>query len=229
MKKCGIYSITCQANGKIYIGSSAYIQKRWSYHRCQLRLNSHANPHLQSAWNLYGEAQFQFQVLELCDVSVLQTKEEYYIKQYNSIDPSAGFNLTLVGERLVFSDESRKRMSDSQRGKRLSEETKIKIGKAGIGRKPTDETRRKISVAKQNVSQETRDKLRIANSGKKHSEATKEKLRTFNTGRKLSPETRAKMSASRMGRIVSEETRRKISNTEKATKAKRKEAENVGG
>ena len=64
---CGVYKITNTINGLFYIGSTGQtFRKRWYQHRYQLRNKEHGNPHLQNAWNLYGEDKFEFSVLQVC-------------------------------------------------------------------------------------------------------------------------------------------------------------------
>ena len=52
---CGIYKITNLKNNKGYIGQSTDIKTRWINHKRELRNNIHRNPHLQNAFNKYGE------------------------------------------------------------------------------------------------------------------------------------------------------------------------------
>jgi group I intron endonuclease len=59
----GIYQILNKVNGKSYVGSAVNIKKRWAVHRHTLRNNKNS-PHLQKAWNKYGEESFEFNVLE---------------------------------------------------------------------------------------------------------------------------------------------------------------------
>jgi hypothetical protein len=56
--RSGIYAIRCLANGKVYVGSSAGIDARWSEHRYDLNAGRHHSPHLQNAWVKYGAAGF---------------------------------------------------------------------------------------------------------------------------------------------------------------------------
>ncbi len=60
----GIYWIRNKINGKRIIGSSNNIRQRWYRHKSVLRYNKHENPHLQNAWNKYGEEGFVLEVLE---------------------------------------------------------------------------------------------------------------------------------------------------------------------
>ncbi len=69
------------------------------------------------------------------------------------------------------SEESRRKMSEAQKGKRLSEETRKKLSDAHIGRKLSEETRRKMSESRR---------------GKHHSEETRRKMsETKRTRREL--------------------------------------------
>ena len=70
----GIYKIINKINGKYYVGSSIDIYQRWRNHKSQLKRNIHKNPHLQNAWNKYGENNFQF-IIEK-EVSLNQLLEE---------------------------------------------------------------------------------------------------------------------------------------------------------
>ena len=44
---------------------------RWDCHKAQLRGNYHDNPHLQNSWNKYGEENFKFEILEICNIEGL--------------------------------------------------------------------------------------------------------------------------------------------------------------
>lgn len=93
---CGIYSITNIISKKIYIGQSANIKSRWVKHKTALRENTHANKHLQSSWNKYGESAFVFNIIEECEVNMLNERETYWIKYYDSVNK--GYNLNYGGD-----------------------------------------------------------------------------------------------------------------------------------
>lgn len=78
-KICGIYCIENLINHKKYIGSSINIYQRWSNHKSDLRGNRHHNNHLQDAWNKYGENNFKFSIIELCDEAEIKEREQYYL------------------------------------------------------------------------------------------------------------------------------------------------------
>ena len=63
-----------------------------------------------------------------------------------------------------------------------SEETKKKMSLSNKGKKRSEETRKKIAEAKKNMSSETRKKLSEANKGKKLSEETRNKMSTARKG-----------------------------------------------
>lgn len=80
------------------------------------------------------------------------------------------------------SEETRRKISESNKGRVVSEETRRKIGESNSGKIRTEETKKKLSEARKRrppPSEETRRKISEASKGKTHtvSEATKEKLR----------------------------------------------------
>ena len=96
------------------------------------------------------------------------------------------------------SDETRRKLSEANKGKTLSEEHRRKISESSKGHAVTDETRRK---------------LREANKGKTPSEETRRKLHEALKGRTRTEETRRK---------ISEETRKKLREAAKRRWAKKK-------
>lgn len=89
----GIYKITCTANGKVYIGSTTDMRKRWRAHRSDLRNNKHHNRHLQGAWNKYGNQFFEFEVLETVTIADhLHEREQHWLDHYQAYNPDNGYN-----------------------------------------------------------------------------------------------------------------------------------------
>lgn len=91
----GIYKITNKVNGKIYIGQTYDVVSRWIHHKSDLNHNRHHNIHLQKAWNMYGQENFDFEIIERCSVDQLNTREEFWIHQYDSYN--SGYNLDCGG------------------------------------------------------------------------------------------------------------------------------------
>ena len=118
LKVSGIYCIENISNHKTYIGSSKNIYQRLLKHFALLRHNKHENPHLQSAWNKYGEDSFRWYILELCDNSELAKLEQQCIDLFG-----AEYNITRIVERNILSKESRIKQGNTRR--RLHEEGKL--------------------------------------------------------------------------------------------------------
>lgn len=108
------------------------------------------------------------------------------------------------------SEERKEKIRRAKLGKKrvpLSEEHKKKISLSNIGRTVSEETRQKMRQRR--ASEETREKLR----NKRHSEESKEKMRIAALGKKSSEETRQKMRQAKLGKKrgqLSEEHKKKI-------------------
>lgn len=134
--KSGIYAILNIKNNKIYIGQSKNVKARINRHKSELKHNKHKNIYLQREINKYGFENFEFNIIEYCNVEELDEKEKNYIKQYNSTDNQFGFNLTDGGENTKWNDEARKRRSgkgNPQYGKHLSKKHLEAVRIANLG------------------------------------------------------------------------------------------------
>lgn len=111
----GIYAIRNKINGKVYVGSSKSVHYRWGQsHRPFLRKGDHPNDHLQHSWSKYGEDNFEFEVIEECDESLLAEREEHWIEHHKSWNRQFGYNLNRIVEgRVVVSEETRRKMKIS--------------------------------------------------------------------------------------------------------------------
>lgn len=88
---CGIYKITNNINGKVYIGQSIRIEERWADH-----LTANDDWQIHQAIKKYGANNFTFEVIEECPQEDLDDREMYWISYYNSF--KKGYNMTLGGE-----------------------------------------------------------------------------------------------------------------------------------
>jgi|688.fasta_scaffold269909_2 group I intron endonuclease len=95
---CGIYRIYNNENNKSYIGSSINLKNREYKHFWLLSKKIHDNIHLQKSFTKYGKDSFVFEILELCEESLLFERENYYIKIYDSCNQTFGYNKAEVNE-----------------------------------------------------------------------------------------------------------------------------------
>lgn len=87
----GIYIIRCKPTGKVYVGSSLDIYRRWYLHKSALRHGRHHSLKLQRAWNKYGEDAFEFEIAEEVIDGLLPVYEQVYINSHNS--KANGYNI----------------------------------------------------------------------------------------------------------------------------------------
>jgi group I intron endonuclease len=215
-RKIGIYAITNLANNKRIIGKSVNIEKRWDAYRCDLRKNKHQNSHLQHAWNIYGEDNFRFDILYLCSKEELNQEEIRCILEFQTMDRDLGYNINEGGDNRVFSEETKRKMSEAKKGnkhwifgKHHAKNTIAKLRESKLGNKNpmfggnfSEEHKRKISES------ETGDKH--WNFGRNLSEETKQKISKGNKGKHQTLETKQKISQKLKGSHRSEETKQKI-------------------
>lgn len=172
-KIIGIYKITNKINGKIYIGQSKNIYKRWFSHKETRKREKYKNVLLYKAMNKYGIENFDFEIIEICDEELLNEKEIFYIEKYGSFShgKNKGYNQTLGGGGgygFVFSEERLQKARDAATGKnngmygkKHSKESKLKMREKRLNKKLSDSAKQKIGEANKNkiVSEETRKKL----------------------------------------------------------------------
>lgn len=80
LELCGVYKILNLVNNKYYIGSTKQcFRVRLNHHLQALRNNNHKNSHLQNAWNKYGENNFIFYILEICNKDLTYEREQFYL------------------------------------------------------------------------------------------------------------------------------------------------------
>jgi len=108
---------------------------------------------------------------------------------------------------------------------KITEETRRKISLSNMGKKTSDETKHKQSLAHKGkkLKEETRLKMSAFQKQKKLREETKQKIRLANIGNKFSEEAKLKMSIAKKGKKASEETKLKMALAHKAAWARRKE------
>jgi group I intron endonuclease len=187
----GVYAIICRVTNKFYVGSSKNISKRLNHHYKNLKNNNHRNPHLQNAWNLYGEDNFYNLILEYAENNI--EREQYWIEKTQCYLRDIGFNNTRKANAPLgykHTKETREKMSlikkeqyskgvitsnfKYRKERKHSEETKekIRLGKIGelnpmYGTTLTEEQRQLKgknlnSVPRWNKGKTSKDDIRIA-------------------------------------------------------------------
>ena len=101
----GIYKITNKINGKIYIGQSVDIYRRWKDEKTRAfnQNSSEYNTKKSRAFRKYGLENFLFEVVEECSKEQLDEKERFWINKYDSY--TNGYNETLGGQDAVTSNK----------------------------------------------------------------------------------------------------------------------------
>jgi group I intron endonuclease len=202
----GIYKIT-SPSGRVYIGQSINIERRFRYYKgvaCKEQIK------IYNSLLKYGVDAHIFEILELCDIEELNNRERHYQDLYDSV--ANGLNLLYVKSEHFnggHSEESKKKISDSLKGRVFTEEHKYKIG---------------LNNSRRGMSAETKEKHRLGRLGKKATLETKQKQSQSRLGNKHSAETKQKIAESLKGiqrEPISEETRAKMSESQKKRFAKK--------
>ena len=186
-------------NGKVYIGiTSMDVKKRWE--------NGNGYSKQQLFWRAiqkYGWHSFSHEILyDGLSKEDAEQKEIELIATYNSNNPEYGYNIQNGGNSLgKHSKETRKKISESNKGKFITPEQRLKTSNTLKGRKMPLEIRKKIS-----------ESLKGENCywyGK--TSPTK--------GRVSPPDELKRRSESQKGKSLSEETKKKISEALKGEKS----------
>lgn len=191
-----VYKHTNRANGKVYIGVTYDINRRWRGSGCAYK----SNPHFWQAIQKYGWDGFKHEVLAdgLQDYVAFEM-ERRLIAEHRSTERECGYNHSSGGEiPLVW----QRGEAHPMYGKHHSPESRAKMSASHTGGKHR--------CWGTHLPEITRKRIGDANRGRAMSEEQKQLLAKIGTGRKASDETRAKMSRTHMGHPVSEETRQKI-------------------
>lgn len=233
--KPAIYLIFCLGNQKSYVGQSRSVKKRIAVHKANLRNGRHTNPYLQSAFTKYGKNLFTFTILEYPEDASpenLTIREQYWIDFFDSMNRDKGFNMKEAGSAGILCEESRRKISTSNIGKKHTDEARKKISEAGKGRPGTTTGKKITEEHKRSISQANLGRTSPM-LGREHTEETKQKMSASGKGKKKPPfteEHRRKLSQAHKGkpqRPMSEETKQKLRDKaiERHLKSQRKESE----
>lgn len=185
-----LYEIKNKINQTIYIGKTNNITRRWRSHK-----NNSENIPLNRAIKKYGIESFVFTIIK-----EFESENDCYNMEKLTIADLRNQNIKLYniaeGGRGIFSGtnhylyrkhhsiESKIKMSESHKGKKLTNQHKQNISNGCMGNSHTKETKMKISKSKigKKLSKEHKQKIGESSKGRKHSEVTKKKLSECNLG-----------------------------------------------
>lgn len=146
-----VYQHKNKINNKVYIGiTSRAPEERWGKNGN----NYKSSPHFYAAIQKYGWDNFEHNIL-FTDLTKEQAclKEQELIKSFNSMNRKYGYNSTSGGEIFELNEEAKKKKSISMIGNKnglghiCSEEKKKKISETQKGRIFSEEHKKKLSEA----------------------------------------------------------------------------------
>ena len=162
-----IYVAENTVNGKRYVGQTI---RKFEYRQAQHKKDSkRLDLKFYRAIRKYGWDNFNWAVIVegVEDIDSLNRLEQYWIKELDTF--KNGYNSTTGGEGYIVSAETKKKISESRKGKHFSEETKKKMSESQKGKHLSEETKKKISESHKgkHLSEETRRKLSESQKGEK--------------------------------------------------------------
>lgn len=210
----GVYTITSRSTGRVYVGSSINIARRWVVHRMNLRLNRHHNIFLQRHRNQHGDDDLLFEVAEIEN------------------DPALRFGLETLLIRALYGAACFNHAKDGKApglGRTPSPEVRAKLSAALKGRKKSPESIRARGVTRAIPENAARTAARISASltGKKLSPEHCALISARRIGVPLGPpslSTRAKISAAQKGKVLRPESIAKRTATRLANRRAREES-----
>lgn len=218
LRPFSIYLVTNLITEKWYVGKTGNtVEDRWTDHKSNARCGS--NGYLYRSMRKHGEENFYIQT-----IAVVSTEEEannlerLWIILLESHKEKFGYNLTLGGDGVRANEETKRKISESSKGRKASPETRAKISAALTGRKLSPENAKRLGDLTRGIplSEEHKKKLSEVRIGKYGGE----KHPMF--GKKQTPESVEKTRQANLGRPSwnagkswDEETRTNISNGQK--------------
>jgi group I intron endonuclease len=144
----GVYLITIGPN--YYIGSSARMKRRESFHRSALRLNKHDNVFMQRSYNKYGN--MNFVVLMNMESGWVEQEQKFLdavVGQKHCMNFAHVAKAPNVGKHM--SEETRRKLCEHHKNNPMTEDRKEAFVAAGvaarIGKPRPEELRKRLSQA----------------------------------------------------------------------------------
>ena len=194
-----IYKITNIINGKVYIGQTNNLKRRWYKHKFDSK-SDEPKLIISKAIKKYGIENFKYEEIDCCNsLEECNKQEVWYIFIYRSLTSQFGYNIEEGGNKSKMSDETKEKLRAANLGKKHSDETLKKMKEIHTGKFHSEETKEKCRLLKMGklASEETKAKLSKIQSKRprgKRTDETKERMRQARLGKKVTPETLKKMS-----------------------------------
>ena len=100
-----IYLIINKVNGHKYVGQTTQtVNNRWKQHIDESKRMSQYPLH--RAMRKHGNHNFMIREIEECDVSKLDEREQYFIKEYNTFESAEGYNTNNTIEETEHKDNT---------------------------------------------------------------------------------------------------------------------------
>jgi hypothetical protein len=102
-----IYYAYNKVSGKYYIGQTVQsLRQRSSAHYSVSRYDRSTNTHFKHALNFYNKDEWEWKTIEECDASMLNERENYWIRKYDSFEN--GYNCNWGGGQSVIAHKKHK-------------------------------------------------------------------------------------------------------------------------
>jgi len=186
-KIIGIYKIT-SPSGRIYVGQSRDIKTRFNRYKKMHKSNS-TQIRLWRSFKKYKPENHKFEIIERCEIENLNEKERYWQDKYRVLSKK-GLNCILQETNILPKKCSKEYLSKRSGknhwffGKKHNQETKIKMSNSAKLKKVSEETKKKLSLIRKGSNNSFY--------GKKHSQETKKKQSESAKNRKIIPENENK-------------------------------------
>lgn len=119
----GVYKIT-SPSGKVYIGSSVNMQKRWANYNAPSQARN--QPKLFNSFSKYGIKEHTFEIIEECDKDVLTIRERFWQEYYDVLNLGLNCRYVETNEKVgKDSEETRKKKSLSKIGSKHYKSEKV--------------------------------------------------------------------------------------------------------
>lgn len=87
-----VYALKHEATGKMYIGSTANVKKRYQVHCSQLKYGKHPAKKLQTDYDQHENKELTLMVLDEITKGGESGKEYEWMARYQTTDPEKGYN-----------------------------------------------------------------------------------------------------------------------------------------